>query len=84
MSGDRPDPQKPERTRYLKAFGANVRRLRTSMKPFLSQERLAEITDLHRTEIGRIEQGATEPRLITLITLADGLKVSLDELVNGL
>jgi transcriptional regulator with XRE-family HTH domain len=75
---------KAELAAYLDAFGANVRRLRMIRAPRVSQETLSERTGLHRTEIGRIEQGVVEPRLTTLVILADGLGVSLDELVAGL
>lgn len=75
---------KAELARLLETFGANVRRLRTAgSKPF-SQEALSGLTALHRTEIGKIEQGVVEPRLTTLIILADALGVTLDELVAGL
>jgi transcriptional regulator with XRE-family HTH domain len=84
MSTDRVDAYKAERARYLKAFGANVRRLRSATEPRMSQERLADDTDLHRTEIGKIEQGAIEPRLMTFVIVAAGLGASLDELVEGL
>jgi transcriptional regulator with XRE-family HTH domain len=45
---------------------------------------LAERARLHRTEIGKIEQGNVEPRLTTLVILADALGVTLDEMVAGL
>lgn len=75
---------KGELARFLEGFGANVRRVRTAKSPRLSQERLAHATRLHRTEIGRIEQGAVEPRLTTLAILADGLGVTVDDLLVGL
>jgi transcriptional regulator with XRE-family HTH domain len=75
---------KAELARFLEVFGANVRRVRSSKSPYCSQERLADATRLHRTEIGKIEQGLVEPRLSTLVILADGLGVSVDELLVGL
>lgn len=75
---------KAELARFLEGFGANVRRVRLAKRPHCSQERLSYTTRLHRTEIGRIEQGAVEPRLTTLVILADGLGVGLDELLDGL
>jgi transcriptional regulator with XRE-family HTH domain len=75
---------KAELARFLAGFGANVRRLRLAKTPRCSQERLSDATGLHRTEIGKIEQGIVEPRLTTLLILADGLGVSLDDLVAGL
>ncbi len=78
------DTYSSELGRFLTAFGANVRRIRVAKRPRCSQERLAHVTRLHRTEIGRIEQGAVEPRLSTLVILADGLGVTVDELLGGL
>ena len=73
---------KAELALYLKGFGANVRRARLSRN--VSQEALSLYTGLHRTEIGKVEQGIVEPRLTTLVILADTLGVTLDELVAGL
>jgi len=78
------DAYKAELGRFLVGFGANVRRSRVGRRPHVSQERLAHLTRLHRTEIGRIEQGLVEPRLTTLVILADGLAVTLDDLLGGL
>lgn len=75
---------KQEIDRFLQAFGENVRRARMAMSPPCSQERLSHLTRLHRTEIGKIEQGEVEPRLSTLVILAAGLEVGIDELVKGL
>lgn len=78
------DAYKAELARFLEGFGTNVRRVRIAKRPRCSQEQLSDITRLHRTEIGKIEQGAVEPRLTTLVILADGLSVSVDELLAGL
>jgi transcriptional regulator with XRE-family HTH domain len=78
------DAYKGELARFLEGFGANVRRVRMAKRPQCSQERLSYVTRLHRTEIGRLEQGAVEPRLTTLVIVADGLGVSVDELLTGL
>ncbi|MHB8532051.1 MAG: helix-turn-helix domain-containing protein [Solirubrobacteraceae bacterium] len=75
---------KEELSQLLRAFGANARRLREMRQPSCSQERLSYISGLHRTEIGRLELGAVEPRLTTLLILAEGLDVTIDELLRGL
>jgi transcriptional regulator with XRE-family HTH domain len=75
---------KGELARFLEGFGGNVRRVRMAKRPRCSQEQLADATELHRTEIGKIEQGKVEPRLTTLLILADGLSVTIDELLAGL
>jgi transcriptional regulator with XRE-family HTH domain len=63
----------------LRRFAANVRRLRKG-----SQSELAEAADLHRTEIGDLEGGHTNPNLHTLLILANALGVTLDQLVHDL
>ena len=51
----------------------------------LSQERLSALARLHRTEISLIERGRRDPRLSTVVRLADALGVPaaslLDEIV---
>jgi transcriptional regulator with XRE-family HTH domain len=71
-----------ERAAYLKGFAANVKRIR--QEKGLSQTDLDRASNLHRTEIGRIEGGKVEPRLITVAALAKGLGVPLDDLIAGL
>lgn len=63
-------------------FAANLRRERT--RRGLSQERLAELTDLHRTEISLLEREGREPRLGTLVKLAVVLDVSVSTLADGI
>jgi len=64
-------------------LGSNLRRHRRNAG--LSQERLAELCDLHRTEIGLLERGERSPRLDTLVTLARGLELSSPcELLDGI
>jgi transcriptional regulator with XRE-family HTH domain len=84
MGADPTDPYKAAVANYLKALGQNVRTLRNAIRPRLSQERLAEITGLHRTEIGKIEQGQVDPRLMTLHLVAHALNATLDDLAKGL
>jgi len=42
----------------------------------LSQEALAEICDLHRTEISLLERRKRSPRLETIVILARGLRLA--------
>lgn len=64
------------------AFAANLRRLRSARG--YSQEDLAERTGLHASEISRLERGAREPRLGTIVKLARGLGVPAERLVKGI
>ncbi|MCW3020357.1 MAG: transcriptional regulator [Solirubrobacterales bacterium] len=64
-------------------LGSNLRQRRREAG--LSQERLAELCDLHRTEIGLLERGERSPRLDTLVTLARGLELSSPcDLLDGI
>ncbi len=62
-------------------FGDRVRDLRK--RAGLSQEKLGERCDLHRTEIGRLEQGEANPQLATIEKVARGLGVELGVLFEG-
>lgn len=59
-------------------FGDAVREQRKKLK--ISQEALAEYSDLHRTYIGNIERGEKNPSLKNIIRLAKGLKLKPCEL----
>ncbi len=78
------DAYKAELATYLRHFGTNVRRLRAAQSHGVSQEELAYRANLHRTEIGRLELGEVEPRLTTLVILADALEARVDDLLEGL
>lgn len=64
------------------AFGKRLRELRNRQE--LSQDALANATDIHPTAIGRMERGSREPRLTTILRLAHGLGVQPGELLDGL
>jgi ribosome-binding protein aMBF1 (putative translation factor) len=72
--------QDPEAARI--AFGLRLRQVRTERG--LSQEELAQRTNLHTTVIGRFERGAREPRLTTILRLARGLEVPSSVLMENL
>ena len=65
----------------LKAFGARIRGLRQTRG--LSQEKLAEIADLHRTYISSLELGERNVSLKNIQALADALGVSLEDLFKA-
>jgi transcriptional regulator with XRE-family HTH domain len=65
----------------LDAFAANVRRIRRQRG--LTQERLAELSDLHMTDIARIETQRREPGIRVVVKLAYGLNVTASELLAG-
>jgi transcriptional regulator with XRE-family HTH domain len=49
-----------------------------------SQEELAVLCSLHRTEVGKLETGKRLPRVDTLVKLTTALEVSADELLRGI
>ncbi len=66
-----------------KQFAINLRQHRQRVG--ISQEALAEICDLHRTEISLLERCKRSPRLETIVILARGLKLaSAGELLDGI
>ena len=66
----------------LRKLGENVKRLRLAKG--LSQERLAEITGLHRTYVGGVERGERNISLLNLARLAKALGSSLSDLMDGI
>jgi transcriptional regulator with XRE-family HTH domain len=65
-----------------KRFGARLKKLRTSKQ--LSQEKLAELADLHRTYIGDVERGERNVSLENIWKIAKALKMSMEEFFKGL
>lgn len=59
-------------------LGKRIRRLRN--KSDLSQEKLAEKAGIHRTYMGKIERGESNPPIHTVSKIAKALKVSLSDL----
>lgn len=64
----------------LIAFGEHLRKLR--VQKGLSQEKLAEKAQLHRTYLGGVERGERNPTLMSLIRIAKALNVSLPTLLE--
>ena len=63
-------------------FGKHVRKLRLDRG--LSQEKLAELADLHRNYVGGVERGERNIAIINIVRLARGLKVPPSKLVETL
>jgi transcriptional regulator with XRE-family HTH domain len=62
--------------------GRNIAFLRAERS--MTQEDLADRADLHAVLVSRVERGATDPRLSTLVKIARGLRVAPADLLNGL
>ena len=63
---------------YLKLFAQRVRMLREEQG--LSQEKLAERAELHRTYIGMVERLERNPSLVCIHKIANGLGVDVKQL----
>lgn len=72
-------PRKPQQ---LKILGDAIRHHRT--KAGLSQEKLAEKTDLHPVYIGKIERGEQWISLHSLLRVAKAIGVQASDLISGL
>ena len=63
-------------------FGANLAHLRRASG--LTQEQLASLCELHRTEVSLLERGGRELRLGTIVKLAGALSTDIDTLLEGI
>ena len=63
-------------------FGKHVRKLRLDRG--LSQEKLAELADLHRNYVGGVERGERNIAIINIVRLAHGLRVKPAKLLETL
>jgi transcriptional regulator with XRE-family HTH domain len=64
------------------SFGKHVRKLR--LKQGLSQEKLAELADLHRNYVGGVERGERNIAIINIVALARALRVKPAKLLEPL
>lgn len=63
-------------------IGANIKTLRGMKK--ISQEKLAEYSDLDRTYVQSIEKGERNISVEVLLKLSKGLNVEITEILKGL
>ena len=69
-----------ERKSILIAFGQRVKELR--MNKGISQEKFAELADVHRTYIGMVERAERNVTLKNIEKIANALNISISELFN--
>ena len=68
-------------TRARQVLAANMRRRRAELA--ISQERLAELADLHRTYVSSVERGQRNVGIDGLERIAKALKLRLSDLLAG-
>lgn len=61
-------------------FGKRVRELR--LERGLSQEKLAELADLHRNYVGGVERGERNIALLNIVALAHALRIKPTKLLE--
>ena len=66
--------------KYFKKLGAKIKELREDRN--LDQKAFAFDCEIGRTQLHMIENGKTNPRLLTLIKIANALEISLSTLVD--
>ncbi|RZK59017.1 MAG: XRE family transcriptional regulator [Pedobacter sp.] len=64
----------------LKNFGIHLKKIRDEKD--ISLRVLEQLSGIDYSQIHRIEKGITAPSLITMVCLADGLKITLQELIS--
>ena len=69
-------------TRTLQALADRIKKLRDERD--ISQEELAHRSGLSRTGMGFLETTKRWPRLDTLMSVAEGLGITVDQLLKGL
>ena len=68
--------------KYFQELGSKIKKLREE-KGF-DQKSFAFDCEIGRTQLYMIEKGKTNPRLFTLMKIADGLEISVSELLRVL
>lgn len=67
----------PSETKLVEKIGANIRRIRKEKK--MRQYTLAEISEMEKASLSRIETGQSNPTILTLNRLAEALSVDIAE-----
>jgi transcriptional regulator with XRE-family HTH domain len=78
--GGVPTPSKHPRHPALTALGAAIRKRRLELG--LSQEQLAERAGLDRSYVGQVERGDNSIALLSLVSTANALGVTLEWLMK--
>lgn len=66
--------------KYFQKLGAKIKQLREEKE--IDQKSFAFDCEIGRTQLYMIEKGRTNPRLRTLMKIANGLEISISELLQ--
>lgn len=66
--------------KYIQKLGARIKQLREARG--IDQKAFAFDCEIGRTQLYMIENGKTNPRLLTLLKIAEGLEISVSELLR--
>ena len=66
----------------LRSLGKRIRELRKQCR--FTQERLAELADIHENHVRRIEGGTANPSFLVLAKIAKAFGLSVADLLRGL
>lgn len=72
----------PKKLTIREQLGREVKRRRNALN--LSQEEFADLADLDRSYVPRLEAGKVRPRLDTIEKIAKGLNTSVGQLMRNL
>jgi transcriptional regulator with XRE-family HTH domain len=64
----------------LELLGRKIREVR--LRRGLTQERLAELCEMHHNHISSVERGITNPTFVALLRIARALDVSITDLLE--
>ncbi len=65
---------------FLTALGVRIKELRT--KQSISQQELAGTCGFEKANMSRIENGGTNPTILTLLKISAALKINLSDLMD--
>jgi len=75
-------PRSDDESTALTQLGRAISRRRAEAR--LTQEKLSDLSGLHRTYIGSVERGERNPTYTSLLSIARGLGTDLPTLLSGL
>lgn len=68
-----------DNSKFLTALGVRIKALRSAQN--LSQQELAGICDFEKANMSRIENGGTNPTILTLLKISTALKINVCDLL---